>query len=54
MIRARVIAVSVVLSGAVVAGSWFVQRGIALRAPRGKTMTEAQGARLFDAVSKTR
>ena len=52
MIRARVIAVSVVLSGAVVAGSWFVQRGIALRAPRGKTMTEAQGARLFDAVMR--
>ncbi len=50
MNRARVVAVSVLLSGAVVAGSLFVQRGIASRAPRGKTMTQAQGEKLFDAV----
>jgi carboxyl-terminal processing protease len=48
--RARVIAVTVALTGAVVTGSWLVRRAIASRAPRGKTMTEAQGAKLFDAV----
>ncbi len=40
-----------VLVGAVLAGAWFVQRGLAARAPRGKVnISEAQGARLFDAV----
>jgi carboxyl-terminal processing protease len=40
-----------VLAGAVLAGGWFVQRGLAARAPRGKVnISEAQGARLFDAV----
>jgi carboxyl-terminal processing protease len=48
--RARVLAVTVVLGSAVLTGTWFVRRGIASRLPRGKSMSEAQGARLFDAV----
>ena len=40
-----------VLVGAVLAGGWFVQRGLAARAPRAKVnISEAEGARLFDAV----
>jgi carboxyl-terminal processing protease len=48
--RARAIAAGTVLAGAFLAGGWFVQRGIAARAPRGRAITEADGAKLFDAV----
>ncbi len=51
MNRARVLAVTAVLFGGVAAGSWLVQRAVATRAMRGKSaITEAQGARMFDAV----
>jgi carboxyl-terminal processing protease len=49
MNRARVIALSV-LAGAVLTGGWFVQRGLTSHAPRGKTLSESDGAKLFDAV----
>ncbi len=53
MNRARVVIVSVGLVGAVAAGAWFVQRGVAARAVHGKsTISEAQGARMFDAVMR--
>ena len=37
------------LVGVVLAGGWYVQRALAPR-PRGKSISEADGARLFDAV----
>ena len=50
MTRARVLGVSVVLAGAIVTGTWFVRHGVAARPARGKSIGEAEGARLFDAV----
>jgi carboxyl-terminal processing protease len=50
MTRARAITITAVLSGAALTGGWFVQRGLAVRGPRGKTLSEAEGAKLFDAV----
>jgi carboxyl-terminal processing protease len=48
--RVRVLAVTTVLAGAVIAGGWFVQHGLAAHGPRGKSISEAEGAKLFDAV----
>ena len=50
MSRARAIAAGTVLTGAFIAGGLFVQRGLAARAPRGRAISEAEGAKLFDAV----
>ncbi len=50
MTRARTVAVTSVLAGAVILGGWFMQRGLATRGARGKPMSEAEGAKLFDAV----
>ncbi len=50
MTRARVFGVSIILAGAVVTGTWFVRHSVAARPARGKSIGEAEGARLFDAV----
>src|ERR1019366_7955348 len=48
--RARALAVTPVLAGAASTGGWLMHRGLATRAPRGTAISEAEGAKLFDAV----
>jgi carboxyl-terminal processing protease len=48
--RARALAVTALLAGAAISGGWLMQRGLAPRAPRGGSISEAEGAKLFDAV----
>ena len=50
MTRPKVLAVAAILAGAALTGAWFVQRGLAPRAPRGKSISAAEGAKLFDSV----
>jgi carboxyl-terminal processing protease len=48
--RGRIFGVSMMLTAAVLGGGWFVQRGVSSRGGHGKSLSEADGARLFDAV----
>ncbi|MFI5245416.1 MAG: S41 family peptidase, partial [Gemmatimonadales bacterium] len=50
MTRARALVVTVVLSGAAVAGGWLMHRGLAPKVARGGAISEAAGARLFESV----
>ena len=49
--RARALMVTVILTGAAVAGGWLMQRALApQRARTARRISEAEGAKLFDAV----
>jgi carboxyl-terminal processing protease len=50
--RARALVVTVVLSGAAVAGGWLMHRGLAPKVARGGAISEAEGARLFESVMR--
>ena len=50
MTRGKLILVTALLAGGAIVGARFYQRGLVPQSPRGQALSEAAGARLFDAV----
>jgi carboxyl-terminal processing protease len=48
--RSRALVATAVLAGAAILGGWLMQRGLATRVARSGSISEADGAKLFDAV----